>query len=236
MTLELGGNAAAVVCGDYSSTADLEWAAGRIATFANYQAGQSCIAVQRVIVHTDLYDDFVPLLVGKVKALPTGDVMDETVEVGPVINVAAADRIEEWVRAAESAGARNLTGWNRAGNQIDPIVLEGAPADSLVCADEVFGPVLVLVRVDSDEAALAAVNDSKFGLQAGVFTHNLQTAFTAHRVLEVGGVIVGDVPSFRADQMPYGGAKGSGTGREGLRSAMDDYTDPRVLVLTGVAL
>jgi acyl-CoA reductase-like NAD-dependent aldehyde dehydrogenase len=236
VTLELGGNAAAVVCGDYGSATDLEWAAGRIATFSNYQAGQSCIAVQRVIVHTDLYDEFVPLLVAKVKALPTGDVMDETVEVGPVINVAAADRIEEWVRAAVAAGATNLSGWNRDGNRVDPVVLAGAPASALVCTEEVFGPVLVLSRAASDAEALAAVNDSQFGLQAGVFTHNLQTAFTAHATLEVGGVIVGDVPSFRADQMPYGGAKGSGVGREGLRSAMDDYTDPRVMVLTGVDL
>jgi acyl-CoA reductase-like NAD-dependent aldehyde dehydrogenase len=236
VTLELGGNAAAVVCGDYSSPSDLDWAASRIATFANYQAGQSCIAVQRVIVHTDLYDTFVPMLVDKVKALPTGDPMDETVEVGPVINAAAADRIQSWVRQAEAAGATNLTGWNRAGNQIDPIVLEGAPADALVCSDEVFGPVLVLSRAASDEAALAAVNSSQFGLQAGVFTHNLQTAFAAHATLEVGGVIIGDVPSFRADQMPYGGVKGSGTGREGVRSAMDDYTEPRVMVLTGVQL
>jgi glyceraldehyde-3-phosphate dehydrogenase (NADP+) len=236
VTLELGGNAAAVVCGDYSSATDLDWAAGRIATFANYQAGQSCIAVQRVIVHADLYDAFVPMLVDKVKALPTGDVMDDTVEVGPVINGAAADRIEEWVRQAEAAGARNLTGWNRDGNQIDPVVLEGVPADAKVCADEVFGPVLVLARAASNADAFRAVNDSAFGLQAGVFTHNLQTAFTAHRMLDVGGVIVGDVPSYRADQMPYGGFKGSGTGREGLRSAMDDYTDARVMVLTGVDL
>jgi glyceraldehyde-3-phosphate dehydrogenase (NADP+) len=236
VTLELGGNAAAVVCGDWSSEADLEWAAARIATFSNYQAGQSCIAVQRVIVHADLYDSFVPLLVDKVKALPTGDVMDETVEVGPVINDAAADRIETWVREAESAGATNLTGWFRYGTRIDPIVLAGAPADAKVCADEVFGPVLVLIKAASDAEALAAVNDSAFGLQAGVFTHNLQTAFTAHRTLEVGGVIIGDVPSYRADQMPYGGVKGSGVGREGLRYAMDDYTDARVMVLTGVDL
>jgi acyl-CoA reductase-like NAD-dependent aldehyde dehydrogenase len=236
VTLELGGNAAAVVCADYSSAADLDWAASRIATFGNYQAGQSCIAVQRVIVHTDLYDQFAPMLVDKVKALPTGDVMDEAVEVGPVINDAAADRIEAWVREAEAAGARNLTGWNRDGKWIDPVVLEGAPADALVRAEEVFGPVLVLIRAASDTDAFAAVNDSAFGLQAGVFTHNLQTAFTAHRTLEVGGVIVGDAPSYRADQMPYGGVKGSGNGREGLRSAMDDYTDARVMVLTGVDL
>jgi acyl-CoA reductase-like NAD-dependent aldehyde dehydrogenase len=236
VTLELGGNAAAVVCSDYSSAADLDWAASRIATFGNYQAGQSCIAVQRVIVHTDLYDQFAPMLVDKVKALPTGDVMDEAVEVGPVINDAAADRIEAWVREAEAAGARNLTGWNRDGKWIDPVVLEGAPAAAKVRAEEVFGPVLVLIRAASDMDAFAAVNDSAFGLQAGVFTHNLQTAFTAHRTLEVGGVIVGDAPSYRADQMPYGGVKGSGNGREGLRSAMDDYTDARVMVLTGVDL
>ncbi len=192
--------------------------------------------MQRVIVHEDLYDSFVALLVEKVKALPTGDVADEATEVGPVINEAAADRIEQWVREAEAAGAKNLTEWNRSGTTIDPVVLADAPADAKVCAEEVFGPVLVLSSAASDADALAAVNDSEFGLQAGVFTHNLQTAFTAHRTLRVGGVIVGDVPSYRADQMPYGGVKGSGVGREGLRSAMEDYTDVRVMVVTGLDL
>ena len=159
-----------------------------------------------------------------------------TTEVGPVINGAAADRIEAWVREAEAAGATNLTGWNRSGTSIDPVVLENAPAGAKVCVEEVFGPVLVVSPVESDAAALAAVNDSAFGLQAGLFTHNLQTAFTALRTLQVGGVIVGDVPSYRADQMPYGGVKGSGVGREGLRYAMDDYTDIRVMVLTGLNL
>ena len=162
--------------------------------------------------------------------------LDETTEVGPVINGAAADRIEAWVREAEAAGATNLTGWNRSGTSIDPVVLENAPAGAKVCVEEVFGPVLVVSPVESDAAALAAVNDSAFGLQAGLFTHNLQTAFTALRTLQVGGVIVGDVPSYRADQMPYGGVKGSGVGREGLRYAMDDYTDIRVMVLTGLEL
>ena len=236
VTLELGGNAAAVVCSDWSSPADLDWAATRIATFANYQAGQSCIAVQRVFVNADLYDSFVPQLLQKVKALPTGDVLDETTEVGPVINGAAADRIEAWVREAEAAGATNLTGWNRSGTSIDPVVLENVPADAKVCVEEVFGPVLVVSPVESDAAALAAVNDSAFGLQAGLFTHNMQTAFAALRTLQVGGVIVGDVPSYRADQMPYGGVKGSGVGREGLRYAMDDYTDIRVMVVTGLDL
>jgi len=237
VTLELGGNAAAVVCGDWSSAADLDWAAARIATFGNYQAGQSCIAVQRVIVHDDLYDAFVPRLVDKVKALPNGDVDDETTEVGPVINDAAADRIEAWVRQAEAAGAHNLIGdFTRDGRSIEPVVLADAPADALVCTEEVFGPVMVVSRAASDADAFAAVNDSQFGLQVGVFTRNVQTAFTAHRTLDVGGVIIGDAPSFRADQMPYGGQKNSGVGREGLRSAMDDYTDVRVMVLTGLDL
>lgn len=237
VTLELGGNAAAVVCGDWSSPADLEWAATRIAVFGNYQAGQSCIAVQRVIVHTDLYDAFVPLLVDKVKALPNGDVMDETTEVGPVINDVAAQRIQEWVAEAVGAGAVNLVGgWFNYGTTISPVVLAGAPADAKVWTEEVFGPVLVVSRAATDDEAFATVNDSAYGLQAGVFTHNLQTAFTAHRTLQVGGVIIGDAPSYRADQMPYGGVKGSGVGREGLRSAMEDYTDPRVMVLTGLDL
>jgi glyceraldehyde-3-phosphate dehydrogenase (NADP+) len=236
VTLELGGNAAAVVCGDWASADDLNWAASRIATFANYQAGQSCIAVQRVFVHESVYNDFVPLLVEKVKGLPVGDVLDETTEVGPVINTAAADRIESWVREAEAEGAKNLTGWFRYGTRIDPVVLEGAPADAKVCAEEVFGPVLVVAKADSDAAAFASVNDSQYGLQAGVFTHNIQTAFAAQRNLQVGGIIIGDAPSYRADQMPYGGVKGSGVGREGLRSAMEDYTDVRVMVLTGLQL
>jgi glyceraldehyde-3-phosphate dehydrogenase (NADP+) len=153
-----------------------------------------------------------------------------------MISEAAAERVQSWVDEAVAAGATVLTGGTRDGSTYAPTVLADVPADAKVACDEVFGPVLVVSTVDSDEAAFAAVNDSAFGLQAGVFTGNVQTAFTAHATLQVGGVIVGDVPSFRADQMPYGGVKGSGTGREGLRSAMDDYTDPRVLVLTGLQL
>lgn len=236
VTLELGGNAAAVVCSDWSSEADLEWAAARIATFANYQAGQSCIAVQRVIAHASVFDRLADVTVAKVAALRTGDPFDDATEVGPLINEDAARRVEAWVTEAVSAGAKVLTGGVRDGVNYAPTVLANVPADAKVCAEEVFGPVLVLSPAESDEAAFAAVNDSAYGLQAGVFTHNLQTAFAAHRTLDVGGVIVGDVPSYRADQMPYGGLKGSGVGREGLRSAMEDYTEPRVLVLTGVDL
>jgi glyceraldehyde-3-phosphate dehydrogenase (NADP+) len=234
VTLELGGNAAAVVCGDWSGEADLDWAATRIATFSNYQAGQSCIAVQRVLVHESLYETVLERIVDKVSALRTGDPSDEAVQVGPMINEAAAARVGAWVDEAVAAGAKLRAGGTRDGATFAPTVLTDVPVDAKVSAEEVFGPVLVVAPVASDAAAFEAVNASAYGLQAGVFTHNLQTAFAAHRTLEVGGVIIGDVPSYRADQMPYGGVKGSGVGREGLRSAMEDYTEARVLVLTGI--
>ncbi|HYN97464.1 MAG TPA: aldehyde dehydrogenase family protein [Pilimelia sp.] len=233
VTLELGGNAAAVVCGDY---ADLDWAATRIATFGNYQAGQSCIAVQRVIVHERVLADFLPRLVAAVRALRTGDPADPATDVGPLISEDAAARVASWVDEAVAGGAVVATGGNREGTAYAPTVLTDVPVGARVCDEEVFGPVLVVRAVPDDEAAFAAVNDSPYGLQAGVFTTDLRTAFRAHRVLRVGGVIVGDVPSYRADQMPYGGVKGSGVGREGVRSAMDDYTEPRVMVLTGLDL
>ena len=236
VTLELGGNAAAVVCADWSSTVDLDWAADRIATYANYQAGQSCIAVQRVIVHSSVYDAFVPRLVAAVAALRTGDPFDESTDVGPLIDETAAKRVEGWVAEAVAAGARVLAGGSREGTTYPPTVLTDVPRTASVWAEEVFGPVLVVTRATDDEAAFEMVNDSAYGLQVGVFTRDVRTAFAAHRNLRVGGVIVGDVPSYRADQMPYGGTKGSGVGREGVRSAMDDYTEPRVLVLTGLGL
>lgn len=234
--LELGGNAAAAVLADWSSDEDLDWAATRIATFGNYQAGQSCISVQRVLVDESVYDAFLPRLVSKVAALPTGSPLDEGVVVGPVINEAAADRIESWIRSAESQGATVLTGGTREGNTIAPTLIADAPVDSEVACEEVFGPVMVVTKVSGTDDAFAHINASRFGLQAGIFTHDLTTAFRAHRDLQVGGVIIGDVPSFRADQMPYGGVKSSGFGREGLRSAMVDFTHDRVLVLTGLDL
>jgi acyl-CoA reductase-like NAD-dependent aldehyde dehydrogenase len=233
VTLELGGNAAVMVCEDWT---DLDWAATRVATFSNYQAGQSCIAVQRVFVHGAHYDAFADRLLAAVATLRTGDPTDETTDVGPLINEDAAKRVETWVGEALSAGAKLLAGGVRDGAAFAPTVLADVPPDALVCREEVFGPVLVLARVESDEEGFAAVNDSAYGLQAGIFTHRVDLAFKAQRTLEVGGVVVGDVPSFRADQMPYGGVKGSGIGREGLSSAMDDYTEPRVLILTGIPL
>ncbi|MEV1075149.1 aldehyde dehydrogenase family protein [Micromonospora parva] len=236
VTLELGGNAAAVLCADWTSDEDLDHAAQRIATFANYQAGQSCIAVQRVYVHHARYADFLPRLVAAVRGLRTGDPTSELTDVGPMVSEDAARRVETWVAEAVAAGGTVEVGGLRAGATYPPTVLTGVPADAKVVAEEVFGPVLVVAPVTDDQAAFAAVNDSAYGLQAGVFTRRLDVAFAAARALEVGGVIVGDVPSYRADQMPYGGVKGSGVGREGLRSAMDDYTEPRVMVLTGLAL
>ncbi|RJK94258.1 aldehyde dehydrogenase family protein [Vallicoccus soli] len=234
VTLELGGNAAVVVAPDWSSAEDLAVAARRTATFAMYQAGQSCIAVQRVLVHRSSYDAFLERLVAEVEALGTGDPRDEATDVGPLVDERAARRVEEWVAEAVSRGTTVVTGGTREGASFAPTVLTGAPDDVKVACEEVFGPVVVVGPYDDVDEAFARVNASDFGLQAGVFTHDLQTAFRAGRVLEVGGVVVGDVPSFRADQMPYGGVKDSGVGREGVRAAMLDLTEERVLVLTGI--
>jgi acyl-CoA reductase-like NAD-dependent aldehyde dehydrogenase len=233
VTLELGGNAAVVVCPDWT---DLDAAAARIATFAMYQGGQSCIAVQRVYAHRDVYPELVDRVVAQVRALGTGDPTDPATDVGPLINEAAARRVVSWVDDAVAAGARLLTGGGRDGSTVAPTVLADAPDDCAVNADEVFGPVLTISAVDSVDEALRRVNASRFGLQAGVFTRDVTLAFRCAAELDVGGVVIGDVPSYRADQMPYGGAKESGTGREGVAAAMDDLTEPRVLVLTGLAL
>ncbi|MGI5252853.1 aldehyde dehydrogenase family protein [Actinacidiphila glaucinigra] len=236
ITLELGGNAAAVVLADWSSEEDLEWAANRIATFSNYQGGQSCISVQRVVADASVYDRLVEKVVAKVRAQVTGDPSDDATDVGPLVDEKAAERVESWVEDALGKGAKLLTGGRRDGAAYEPTVLADLPADAIIATEEVFGPVLSLHKVDGADEAFAVVNDSRFGLQCGVFAHDLQTAFRAHRELEVGGVVIGDAPSYRADQMPYGGVKDSGVGREGVKYAMEDYTYERVLVLTGLAL
>ncbi|MCA2227202.1 aldehyde dehydrogenase family protein [Nonomuraea aurantiaca] len=232
VTLELGGNAAAVVLSD----ADLDWAAQRVALFSNYQAGQSCIAVQRVIVEQPVYDAFVERLLPAVDGLVTGDPADEKTQVGPLVSVHAAERVEEWVKEAVDGGARVLAGGTREGTTYAPTVLADVPPDAKVLREEVFGPVMVVQPAADIDEAYAMVNASRYGLQAGVFTRSLDAAFRANRELEVGGVIIGDVPSYRADQMPYGGVKDSGIGREGLHSAMTDYTYEKVMVLTGLSL
>jgi len=236
VTLELGGNAAVVVCADFSGPGDLARAARQIATFAGYQGGQSCVSVQRVLVHRSLYEDLLARIVAEVEALRTGDPQDPATDVGPLIDEAAAVRVVSWVDEAVDAGAKVRTGGTRAGSSVAPTVLVDVPKQARAWCEEVFGPVLAVAPFDDLDEAFREVNDSRYGLQAGVFTRDLPTAFRAHRELEVGGVVIGDVPSYRADQMPYGGVKESGVGREGLRSAMEDYTYERVLVLTGLDL
>jgi acyl-CoA reductase-like NAD-dependent aldehyde dehydrogenase len=231
VALELGGNAAVLVAPDWT---DLDYAAQRIATFAMYQAGQSCISVQRVYIHTTHWDELRSKIVAEVRKLVTGDPRDPRTDVGPMINLAAAERVESWVAAAVSAGATLATGGGRSGATVEPTVLTDVPEDASVMAEEVFGPVLSLNPVTSVDEGFARMNASKFGLQAGVFTTDLRTAFEASNRLAVGGVLIGDVPSFRADQMPYGGVKDSGIGREGPASAMDDFTEERVTVFTGL--
>ena len=229
VVLELGGNAAALVTAEYPRR---DWAAERIAEFGNYQAGQSCIAVQRVYIEADAYSDMAQRITDRVRALPTGDPSDPSCKVGPMISAAAAERVEARIAEAVEAGATVLCGGGpRRGACLEPTVLADVRADARVLREEIFGPVLVLRSVRDFEAGLEAVNDSRFGLQAGVFTESLPQAMRAHRRLEVGGVVIGDVPSYRADQMPYGGVKDSGAGREGVESAMRDYTSERVLVL-----
>ncbi|MFJ9783365.1 aldehyde dehydrogenase family protein [Amycolatopsis sp. NPDC101161] len=233
VALELGGNGAVLVCPDWT---DLDFAAQRIATFAMYQAGQSCISVQRVYAHDAVFDALASKVLEQVASLRTGDPRAEGVDVGPLINEAAASRVATWVSDAVSSGARLLTGGGRSGATVEPTVLADVPEDASVMAEEVFGPVVSLVRVPSVADGVARINASRFGLQAGVFTRDLPTAFEVSAALKVGGVLVGDVPSFRADQMPYGGVKDSGVGREGPASAMADFTEERVTVLTGLTL
>ncbi|WP_199042328.1 aldehyde dehydrogenase family protein [Glycomyces salinus] len=229
VVLELGGNAAALVTADYP---DRDWAAERIAMFGNYQAGQSCIAVQRVFIEAGAYADMARRITDRVRALVSGDPTDPACKVGPMISAEAAERVESWIGEAVEGGAKVLCGGGpRKGASLEPTVLTDVRADARVLREEVFGPVLVLRSVRDFEAGLDAINDSRYGLQAGVFTESLPQAMRAHRELEVGGVVIGDVPSFRADQMPYGGVKASGVGREGVRSTMDDYTVERVLIL-----
>jgi acyl-CoA reductase-like NAD-dependent aldehyde dehydrogenase len=232
VTLELGGNAGVIVHSD----ADLDFAAQRIAFGGYYQAGQSCISVQRVFVASEVYDDFATRLTKQVESLKVGDPMDPTVDVGPVIQRKEVDRIAEWVKEAVSQGAEVLTGGEGDGPFFQPTLISDVKPEMKVCREEIFGPVVTLSPYQTFEEALALVNDSKFGLQAGVFTNDINRAFDAHRTIEVGGVIVNDVSAFRADQMPYGGSKDSGFGREGLRFAMDEMTEPRIMVLSHVPL
>ena len=227
VVLELGGNAAVIVDRD----ADLADAVARIVFGAFYQSGQSCIGVQRVLVHEDVYDDFRGRLVEGTRALRMGDPRDEHTFIGPMISEKEAARLDDWIRGAVAAGGRLLCGGKRDGAMLEATLLEDVPRDQAVVCKEAFGPVAVLSRFRDFGAALAEVNDSVFGLQAGIFTRDLYRAQRAWDELEVGGVIIGDVPSWRVDHMPYGGVKESGLGREGIRFAIEDMTEIRLMVV-----
>jgi acyl-CoA reductase-like NAD-dependent aldehyde dehydrogenase len=229
VVLELGGNAACIVDADPSRP--LDEVVARLVSGAYYQSGQSCIGVQRIYVHADLYDKLKKKLKVAVGKLRMGDPRDEGVFIGPMIDEAAAKRVEQWIAAAIKGGAKPLAGGKRRGNLLPAALLENVPHGSDLYRKEAFGPVACIEPFADFDEALERVNDSDFGLQAGVFTGDLAHAMRAWDRLEVGGVIVGDIPSFRVDNMPYGGVKGSGFGREGVRYAIADMTEPRLLVL-----
>ena len=225
--LELGGNAACIVDED----ADLDDAVDRIITGAFYQSGQSCISVQRVIVHESLYERFRAKLVTATKALKMGDPKDPDTFIGPMISEAEASRLHGWIQSAIGAGTTLLCGGKREGTMLEATLLEDVPKDEDVVCQEAFGPVAVLSRFSDFDAALDEVNDSIFGLQTGIFTRDIYKAHRAWDLLEVGGVVIGDVPSWRVDHMPYGGVKDSGLGREGIRWAIEDMTETRLMVI-----
>lgn len=227
ITLELGGNAGAIVHDD----ANLDWAVPRLALGAFANAGQVCISVQRIYVQERIYDAFVKKFTAHAKKIAVGDPMDEKTVVGPLIDKKAADRVEEWIAEAHSAGAKILAGGRRKGNVIEPTVISDAARDLKVSCLEVFGPVVTLTAYKRFEEAVAAVDDSVYGLQAGVFTRDIGRIAYAFDNLEVGGVVINDYPMFRVDNMPYGGVKDSGFGREGLRYAIQEMTEPRLLVI-----
>jgi glyceraldehyde-3-phosphate dehydrogenase (NADP+) len=226
--LELGGNAAAVV---HEDAPDLDWTASRLALGAFAYAGQVCIKVQRILVHRPIYDRFVEKLVAASAALVCGDPLDPRTVVGPMIDRGAADRVESWTREAVAAGARVLLAPQRTGNVLTPGLLAEVPHDAKVSCKEIFGPVSIVAPYSDWADAMAQVNDSDFGLQAGIFTHDVNRIFQAFQGLEVGGVIANDFPTLRVDNYPYGGVKDSGFGREGVRYAMEEMSEPRMLAL-----
>ncbi len=227
VVLELGGNAAVIVDTD----CDLADAVERIVYGAFYQSGQSCIGVQRILIHASIYERCRDLLCEATRPLQAGDPKRADTFIGPMISTAAAERLHGWTAAAVEAGAKLLIGGGRQGATLEPTLLEDVPEDQPVVCEEAFGPVAVLSRFTDFEEALAQVNRSRYGLQAGVFTRDLYKAQRAWDTLEVGGVVIGDVPSWRVDHMPYGGVKDSGLGREGVRFAIESMTEIRLLVI-----
>ena len=231
VVLELGGNAAVIVDED----ADTDDAASRIVTGAFYQSGQSCIGVQRILIHETLYGPLKGKLVTAARSLIMGDPKKEETFIGPIISEKEAMRLESWVQSAVDRGATLLCGGGREGVMMEATLLENVPADADLSCKEAFGPVAIMSPFSDFDEALTEVNRSRFGLQAGIFTRDLYKMSRAWDRLEVGGVIIGDVPSWRVDHMPYGGVKDSGLGREGIRFAMEDMTEIRLLVIRDLA-
>ena len=227
VVLELGGNAACVVDED----ADIEDAIERVIVGAYYQSGQSCISVQRLLVHRNIYDEFKTRYVEKVKGLVSGDPSNEDTFIGPMISEGEAERLHSWIEEAKDKGAAVLCGGTRNGAMLDATVMENVPKDCDASAEEAFGPLSILVPFDDFDEALKEVNNSRYGLQAGVFTRDIYKAHQAWNELDVGGVVIGDVPSWRVDNMPYGGVKDSGLGREGIRYAIEDMSETRLMVI-----
>ena len=227
VTLELGGNAAVIVAPD----ADLDFAAKRCAEGGYGYAGQVCIAVQRVLVHDSIYDEFRAKMLSAVGALMVGDPADSATQVGPMVSAKEADRVELWTTEAVDSGAKLLCGGKRDGLMFEPALFEEVTPTMRIVSAEVFGPVVTLERYSQWGEALAMVNDSVYGLQTGIFTNDLANVLAAFENLEVGAVIVGDIPTLRIDSMPYGGVKESGLGREGMRYAIEEMTEQRLLVL-----
>ena len=227
VVLELGGNAAVIVDED----ADLDDAASRIITGAFYQSGQSCISVQRILIHETLYGPMKDRLVAAARSLTMGDPKEEGTIIGPMISEKEATRLESWIRSSVDGGAKLLCGGGREGVMMEATLLERVPADADLSCQEAFGPVAIMTPFSDFDEALAEVNRSRFGLQAGIFTRDLYKMQRAWDRLEVGGVVIGDVPSWRVDHMPYGGVKDSGLGREGIRFAIEDMTEIRLLVI-----
>ncbi|WP_293883155.1 aldehyde dehydrogenase family protein [Sphingomonas sp.] len=227
VVLELGGNAAVIIDHD----ADLDDALERVIFGAFYQSGQSCIGVQRIIIHERVYDQFRDMLVARTRTLVSGDPKDRNTFIGPMIDVNEATRLDNWIQEAVAAGATLLCGGGRQGAMLEATLLENTPRDTRAYREEAFGPVALLSKFSDFDAALDEVNDSKFGLQAGIFTRDLFKTLDAWDRLEVGGVVINDVPSYRVDNMPYGGVKDSGLGREGVKFAMEDMSEIRNLVI-----
>jgi acyl-CoA reductase-like NAD-dependent aldehyde dehydrogenase len=229
--LELGGNAALIVHSDWD---DLDEAATRTARAAFGYAGQTCISVQRVYVERSIFPAFLSKITEQASKLVAGNPTDEATEVGPIIRPSDADRIESWIKEAVEGGARLVAGGERHGSVITPAILTGTKSGMKVRDEEVFGPIVTVEPYDDFEEALAEVNHSRYGLQAGLLTRDMGRIMTAYRELEVGALIVGDTPSWRLDPMPYGGIKDSGLGREGIRYAIEEMTESRMLVMAGL--